>query len=271
MSHSSTISPREHVIGDDNYESFFDVAVNGETVGRGRVTPPTGTPKPRCLSRSAAPVMSEDEIVSRASKLEKDGQRLSDLMRAGNIPCKNQASTNYCWINAPTYCVEVKRVLQGHAYVELSPASQGGPITNFRNVGGWGTAGLKGIAESGLVPASLWPCNAIDRRYNTDSNRSLAMKFRAEEWDEVDTDVRAVCTQLVLGNPVAVGLDWWGHEVTFCDVVVANGRISGIRFRNSWGMDWGDDGFSVLTGSKMIPDDAVSPRSVTAFDYTDGR
>lgn len=268
MPFSSQLSSKEFVIGDDNYQSHLDYRTpGGVLLSRGRTAPPPDWQKPRCLGVSSVPIMTEQEIVERAEELERKKARLSDFARANGIPCLDQNGTNYCWINAPTHCVELKRVLQGHRFVKLSPASVGGPLTNFRNVGGWGTAGLKGIAEMGLVPVDKWPANAISRSHNTDANRQLALNFRAEEWDELKTSVLAVATQLVLLNPVAVGFNWWGHEVTYYDVVVTNGRISGLRIRNSWGMEWGDDGFSVLTGSKMVPDDVVTPRSVTAYDY----
>lgn len=267
----SVVQPGERVITDANYREFFDVKhEDGSTCGRGRVLKPRDWKKPRCLARSAVPIMTEREICERAIELEQKRARLSDFARESGVPCEDQDGTNYCWINAPTHCVALKRVLAGHAYVRLSPASVGGPLTSFRNVGGWGTNGIKGIAERGLVPADRWPVNAISRSYDTAENQALAKHFRAEEWDEIETNVLAVCTQLVLLNPVAVGLNWWSHEVTYYDVLVENMRIAGIRFRNSWAMSWGDLGFSVLTGSKMIPDDAVTCRSVTPYDYAQG-
>ena len=63
--------------------------------------------------------------------------------------------------------------------------------------------------------------------------------------------------------PVAVGYDWWGHEVTAVDAIWLDGTVA-IRIRNSWGMSWGNKGFSVLQGNKMIPADAVCARVAVA-------
>jgi hypothetical protein len=67
-------------------------------------------------------------------------------------------------------------------------------------------------------------------------------------------------TCLFLRIPVAVGYNWWSHEVCAVDPVRVSAGNYGIRIRNSWGSSYGEDGFATLAGSKAIPDDAVAPR-----------
>lgn len=200
-------------------------------------------------------------------EMEERQTRISDLVNQAKLPCKNQQQTNYCWVNAPTHCVEVMRVIQNQAMVILSPASAGGPVTGFQNVGGWGKQALLYIIEKGLVPADKWPANAIDRRYNTPENRALALDYRVVEWWELKPrNLDELISCLLRRIPVAVGLNWWSHEVSYYDPVWVNGQI-GVRDRNSWGMDWpnaGAGGYSILQGSRLLPDDAVAPRSVIA-------
>lgn len=212
------------------------------------------------------PTIPRDEWTERIEAGERTKSRIPDLCDAAGLKVKNQEQTNYCWINAPVHCLEVLRVVQGEEYVELSPASCGAKIKGFRNVGGWGTEGVEFLTKSGAVPCSLWPANAIDRRYDTPEANSEREKYQVDEWWECrprDFDELATC--LLLNVPVAIGLSFWGHEVTAVALVKLDGRDQyGVMFDNSWGENWGDKGRGVLTGSKMIPDDAIAPRVATA-------
>jgi len=207
------------------------------------------------------PHIPRDEWDDRIEEMERTKTRLSDTLRK-DVPVKSQSSTRFCWINSPTWCTEVVRHTQGQPYVELSPASVGAKIKNFRNVGGWGTEGLEYIADHGLVPASLWPANAINRRYDTDEADAERPKYRVIEWSKLpDRDLETIYDCLFARIPVSIGLNWWSHQVTAVDPV-RQGRQYGVRIGNSWGSGWSDNGYGILLGRKAIPDDAVAPRSV---------
>jgi hypothetical protein len=207
------------------------------------------------------------EWQSRIQEMEATKTRLSDIANRNKLPCKDQAQTNYCWINAPAYAMEQLRVAQGQKMVILSAASGGAKIKGFRNVGGWGQEALEFIADNGLVPQDRWPMNAIDRRYDTPENWAIAKKFRCLEWWSLrvrDDDELMSC--LLRRWPVAVGYNWWGHEVTAVDPVWLDGTYAG-RIRNSWTMNWpqpGAMGYGVLQGQKLTADDAVVPRLARA-------
>jgi hypothetical protein len=211
----------------------------------------------------------------------------------------DQNGTNYCWINAPVHCVEVIRTVAGQQLVRLSPASCGGPIKNYRNVGGWGTEGLKYIVSTGCVPQSMWPPNAISRSYDNAETREVRKQYKVTEWWDLRArNINHLMSCLLQRIPVAVGYNWWSHEVTAMDGVVVRadptpvaallhematvGRPEyscmspseldslaelaatyGIRIDNSWGQGWSDRGRGILNGSKMLPDDAVAPRVAT--------
>ncbi len=64
--------------------------------------------------------------------------------------------------------------------------------------------------------------------------------------------------------PCALDFNWWGHSVMGCDPVEVERNSFGIRIRNSWRDSWGDRGFSVLRGSKAIPNGAVGLRTTNA-------
>lgn len=209
-------------------------------------------------------IIPRSEWQARIQESEETKSRISDMSIAAGLPCKDQNGTNYCWINAPTHCVEIVRVSMNQPMVSLSPASAGGPIKGYRNVGGWGKEGLEWIVSHGLVPSANWPDNAIQPSYNTEANKRLGLNYRVTEWWELQPgNLDQLITCLLLRMPVAIGLSWWSHEVTAVDAVWKDGAIA-IRCRNSWGMSYGEQGFFILQGSRMLPDDAVCPRVAIA-------
>lgn len=173
------------------------------------------------------------------------------------VPSKDQGSTNYCWAYSPTYCVEVLRTLMGLPHVALSAASVGGPVTNYRNVGGFGNRALEWISEAGIVPESLWPNRAIDRRYATEAARRRALDYRVTDW--IVPRTYDECVSLVLRDlPVSVGYNWWRHQVTWVDLAWRDGQAWPV-IRNSWGEGWGESGYSIIEGRRATPDDACAP------------
>lgn len=259
---TSEIYPGETVFDDSTHE---DAHAPPEGFGRGREGPAgygaVADPFPAEL------LIPRGEWQARIQEMEERKTRLSDLIIQAGLPCKNQQQTNYCWINAPTHCTEIVRLLQNQPMVILSPASAGAQIKNYRNQGGYGEEGLQFIVDHGLVPVDKWPANAIDRRYATPENKTLALDYRVTEWMRLQPrNIDQLVSMLLRRIPVAIGLNWWSHEIVAVDAVWLNGTVA-IRFRNSWGMDWptaGAGGWSILQGSKMLPDDACGPRVAIA-------
>lgn len=236
--------------------------------GRGLILPASHNPEGGNYGDAAIDFPPElliprSEWQARIQEMEEKQERVSDELIRRDIPCKDQNGTNYCWINAPTHCVEIARALQNQDHVELSPASVGSKIKGFRNDGGWGEEGLRYIADHGVVPTSLWPANAINRQYDRSEAWTAADRFRATEWMEVKPNSLDQMVSCWLRRiPTANGYDWWSHEVTGCDPVWLDGDIAG-RLRNSWGMSYGVKGFFVLQGRKLLPSDCVALRVVT--------
>lgn len=184
------------------------------------------------------------------------------IMRAARLPAKNQKSLPYCWIFAPTHCVEILRLIQNQPYVSLSPASAGAYIKNFRAVGGWGLEGLEFISNRGVCPSANWPDTSLDRRYATEENRALALDYRVTEWMELKPRSKDWLSCVLRGIPVAAGYNRWRHEVSIVGAKWRSGRAIPI-IRNQW-PNWGDDNYAELEGWGEFPDDIVAPRVAIA-------
>ena len=269
MAYVSQLNPNELVIDDSNFHYHIaDQFIDGEVKSRGMIPREWGDSPfgslPFASSFPSELLIPMDDIDDRIAEMESSKTRLTDLCDQAGLTVLDQNGTYYCWINAPTHCVEVIRVVAGQPLVRLSPASCGGPIKNYRNVGGWGTEGLKYIVDHGLVPQSAWPANAISRQYDTAESRELRKQFKVTEWwDLKPRNLQELLSCLIQRIPVAVGYNWWSHEVTAMDpVALGNGKY-GVRIDNSWGLSYGTRGRSVLSGSKALPDDAVAPRVAT--------
>lgn len=267
MGFSSRLYPGERVMGDGS-RSLRDML---SMVARRRGLDLSSRPNTDGYAYSgvAEPFPRElliprSEWQARIQEMEERKTRVSDLCEQAGLICKDQGRTNYCWINAPVYCMEVLRVLQNERLVYLSPASAGARIKNFRNVGGWGKEGLEWLSENGVCPVDEWPANAIDRRYDTAEHRELAKQYRVTEWWELrprNDDEMFSC--LLHRIPIASGRSYWSHETTDVDPVWIDGAPA-VRDRNSWGMSYGSRGYFILQGNRMRADDAVAPRVVTA-------
>lgn len=206
----------------------------------------------------------ENEWQARIQEMEERKSRVSDILEMANVPVLDQKSTNFCWAFAPTMCLMATRAVQNQPTVVLSPASVACPITRYRNVGGYGGDSLQYIIDNGVSPESMWPQTAIDKRYDTPESRASRADFKGTEWWSLrPRNIQEQISCLLRRIPISTGLNYWGHQICDVDPVWINGKI-GVRFRNSWSRDWGDNGYGIRQGSKMPGDDMTCIRVAVA-------
>jgi hypothetical protein len=198
--------------------------------------------------------------------MEREKSRLSDIAIFAGIKTKDQNGTNFCHANSPALAVEILRAVQGLEYVELSPGFLGSLVTGGRNVGAWIIDDLKAAREHGFAPASMVPMNFVGLDFRAGA-REEAKKYKVEEWIDFPRarDGKAfdrLMTALFRRIPVCTAHNWWSHAVTAFDPVYKNGQF-GVRFRNSWGKNYGTDGYFVMMEGKATPDEAYAPRVAT--------
>lgn len=216
-----------------------------------------------------------DEWYERCQELERTKTRLSDWAKRAGFKIKNQNGIPYCWIFGVVAGCEIKRLAQGASeHIKLSPASTGCRITGYRSRGGWGDEACKGIEKWGLVPESMWPQAAINRRYSTDEAWEEADRYLLTDWSELpprNLDSQVSCL-LKSNAPCPSGYNHWSHLICNLDLVAFDKpnntsdremlRCFGIRHANSWSTNYGDGGYGILRGSKMVADGHVAIRSM---------
>lgn len=194
---------------------------------------------------------------------EREASRLRWSMTAEDfdLPNLDQNGTNYCWIFAAANSLRCARFRQTGQSFYYCPTSAGARITNFRNVGGWSTNGVRYMLDNGCNLVEDWPMNRIDRRYDTAENREKAKQHRILEAYFLDSYNESVSCQLQ-DVTVPGGHNWWRHAILHTDPIMVNGRVE-QEIWNSWGRGWGRNGFGTLEGSRKKAEDYCAVVSVS--------
>ncbi len=175
---------------------------------------------------------------------EGKGTWLYDLTR-GKLKPHDQGRTNYCWAHGSVRAEEVTRVFEGQTPLILSAESVAVPLTGGRNRGGYPEEALHQMRNYGACEQSLWPLND---RNEKNANRSWAQNaklHRVIRWADVQGfDMQMTCA--LKRRAVPIGLGWWSHLVCQLDPIHYGGTDFGVGCDNSWGPDYGDNGYFEL-------------------------
>lgn len=191
------------------------------------------------------------------------GYFLGDRLRPILQP-RDQGRTNFCWGHAAVRSLEALVAWQGFKYEPLSAESVCVPITHGINRGGAIADAFKHLILAGACRQRLWPLNNINVECYTEQVKYDAASHRIFHFNAYHTfdDVMTLAFQRL---PTAIGLGWWGHAVCAFDPIYLDDYEEfdsikradcgwGLLINNSWGADWGDNGWAVLDEEHATPD-----------------
>jgi hypothetical protein len=190
------------------------------------------------------------------------GNWLHDLTRH-HLPPHDQGDTKYCWAHGSVRALETLRVFEGQEPEILSAESVAVPVTGGQNRGGYPEEALDRLICHGACQQNLWPKNDRDISHALPGWEDDGLNHRVIRWLDVDGFAMQM-TCAILRIPVAIGLRWWHHLVCQLDPIhLPDGRF-GLGCDNSWGADYGDNGYFILAEEKATADlGAFAPISAT--------
>jgi hypothetical protein len=209
---------------------------------------------------------------------KKDAAKSWLIDNVADIPCKDQNGLGYCHAYGTASTIEGSLVMAGYPYEELSAESIGGPVTGWRNAGADPQDDLEQAINHGVCLAKYMDApHSINPKYWQGGwEKDAATRTVKEFWDLriPGKSFDAIVTCALLNTFVGLGYQWWGHFVHGVYQVRRNAKTRKweILLRNSWGPDYGDNGFFWLeegTGRNQgTPDWAFAVRVVEPQDET---
>lgn len=186
--------------------------------------------------------------------------------KMNDCPILSQRSLPYCWMYGTVAGVMNRYAATGIKPPHLSatgPAAQG---KGWSKRGGWAGEALGYIERFGIPTVDAWPNTSMDRSLpnKEEVKRSSAMHKHAEFEELPSRNFDLLCSALLDPEdpcPVTLGLNWWGHLVVALRVV-QQGSSFLIEIANSWGTQWQNGGYGLLTQSKATAHEQIAIRRV---------
>ncbi|CAD8136285.1 unnamed protein product [Paramecium octaurelia] len=177
-----------------------------------------------------------------------------DWVQKGKVPAiKDQGDCGSCWAFSAVGALEINTKIQFNEIVDLSEQDLvdcAGPYGNAGCDGGWMESALDYIIDSGIAETKVYPYTGEDGIC-----KSVVRKFR-RVIGYVDLDGCQDISNALLQQSVSVGVDatnWRFYSSgVFSDckkylnhgvVLVGINRNGVWKVRNSWGQDWGEQGY----------------------------
>jgi hypothetical protein len=199
--------------------------------------------------RSCCAAADPDVVTDRAvwkKHLLADGYSKVNLRQFARI--KDQTGPS-CTSNAWTGATEALYRFAGFDCPTLSAASLFAFVGSFR--GSSIQDNQRRMLEVGCVPESMWPSSQISGR------APAGFETEAAKWKlktvEFVSGFDAGTWALLRGRPVVFGVNWGGggHCIWACRVYWHAAKGWGWEIANSWGADYGDNGFGILYESQI--------------------
>lgn len=192
-------------------------------------------------------------------------------IHVGNkIPVRSQGRYGFCWCWGTVNCVLNRYAAQGIDPVpDLNAHATAAMIKRYRNKGGFAGEATRGIEKYGIPTRDVWPDHSMDKRLENkpevieSCKKHKLVTFQEFPRDDFDAVVSCLLDP-VDPSPCTLALSWWRHLVAGLQVVRRDDGVYGIKIVNSWGTQWGENGYGVLWGEKAIPFESIAVRSVKA-------
>ncbi|CAK72735.1 unnamed protein product (macronuclear) [Paramecium tetraurelia] len=177
-----------------------------------------------------------------------------DWVQKGKVPAiKDQGDCGSCWAFSAVGALEINTKIQFNEIVDLSEQDLvdcAGPYGNAGCDGGWMESALDYIIDSGIAETKVYPYKGEDGIC-----KSVERNFR-RVIGYVDLDGCQDISNALIQQSVSVGVDatnWRFYSSgVFSDckkylnhgVVLVGINKNGVwKVRNSWGQDWGEQGY----------------------------
>lgn len=170
-----------------------------------------------------------EEIPDRIADQKRTKTSLKDIWLGSQIGNLNQQSTNYCWAFAAVIALMVERAVEGKPFVRLSPSSVAGPITGYRNVGGYIEDSLKRLIEHGVASEDYVPQTTLSRNDYKVGWQTNASMHKVDGWDDVGRHKQRQITKILTYKPLVCAFNRMGHAM--CGINWTDDN-TGLRFDN---------------------------------------
>lgn len=191
---------------------------------------------------------------------------------AGRFKDCYQNGDPFCWSHSTAHGIMTSREVANQPPVKLSAYMLAciSDDRGYQNRGGWSALSAMYAERVGICPDALWPEGKKSRALDTQAMRTEAAKYKiTEPMVDLTREVyfrnlpfETVVGCLLTGRPVMVDFNWWSHAVLAVRAVKIEANSWGIMILNSWGLNWGEQGFGILRGSRARPDGAVAVNTV---------
>ncbi len=205
--------------------------------------------KTGCLQRTTTlgaefPVMSDVMDILPRSEWR---ARLGISLRPHVPIIHNQNGEGSCAGNSSALAgIEILRSLAGLSFVHIAPSSLYKQSGNGRDAGSGLDENLQCLKNVGCVPVEMWGGELGWNKPYPPGFKEEAAKYQVDEWFDLGT-FEAFMSALFYGLPVSYGVFWGsgGHAICAVEPIYEQGEW-GCVFANSWGRNWGDNGFGKM-------------------------